>query len=295
MKAGLSVSPAAKKSPISLTRKFSKFAISLRSIAWPVFALASASFAGRPTNRVSSSNAPSKRNPAISSGSIFLRSRPRYRGMTFPSRQPQPISILPRPQLPRFRHLSRRPLPRRRHYRQTQSPRLRSSLTLNPRSSFALFSALLRVRLDLCVKSLVSLVFFLRFSQNKNPALNRRGPPINPELSLPLPLQFSNSPPVLTRMHASSITISPAARAFSAASSFLNSLLHPYDPRPHANRALHHRRHLLRPAETHSRCLFSPAHIPAAHNSSPPALSSRSGSPEMMRYPRSPAMYSVTS
>src|SRR6267143_5700376 len=34
------------------------------------------------------------------------------------------------------------------------------------------------------------------------------------------------------------------------------------------------------PAGTRSQFLFSPAHLPAAHNSSPPALPSRSGSPE---------------
>src|SRR2546423_1252153 len=40
----------------------SRFAISLLSITWPDFALASAFFAGRPTNHTSSSNVPRRKN-----------------------------------------------------------------------------------------------------------------------------------------------------------------------------------------------------------------------------------------
>jgi len=51
---GISVSPSGKKIAYFIDKEILEFTILLPSIAWPVFASASASFAGRPTNRASS-------------------------------------------------------------------------------------------------------------------------------------------------------------------------------------------------------------------------------------------------
>src|SRR6266581_889851 len=78
--------PAGRRLRISLTRKFSRSATSLHPIILPVSASVSASFAGSLANRAFSSSAPSRKSPAISSGSIFLRSPLRRQLMRFPSR-----------------------------------------------------------------------------------------------------------------------------------------------------------------------------------------------------------------
>src|SRR5882762_254159 len=65
----------------------------------------------------------------------------------------------------------------------------------------------------------------------------------------PLPLQFSNSPPVLHQNARIFNHHQPRRTRLLRRFLILNSLLHPNDLRPHANRTLHHRRHFLRPPE----------------------------------------------
>src|SRR5467141_2920184 len=255
--------PAAKRSPISLTRKFSKFAISLRSIAWPVFALASASFAGRPTNRVSSSNAPSKRNPAISSGSIFLRSRPRYRGMTFPSRNRSPF-----PSFTASASAISPSLPTAAPSPSSLPANAISSSSLFPHAEspflFALFSAL-SVSSVISVLNLFSLVAFFLCPKNKNPAQNRRGPPINPNCRSPTAsvLQLSSdAPPECRHLQ------SPSAPPHAPSPPLPHSQLPAASKRPSPPRESRYPPPpaLPPPAGTRSRSLFSPAPLPAAHN-----------------------------
>src|SRR5712664_1872416 len=76
----------------------------------------------------------------------------------------------------------------------------------------------------------------------------------------PLPLQFSNSPPMLHQNTRILDHHQPRRPRLFRRLFVLNPLLHPNHFRPDSNRALHHRRHILRPPE-HVHDIYFPRHI----------------------------------